>query len=165
MSRSVRQFKETIEMRRQSLLQIRSHRYFPLSIVLAAFLLVACLHIWQRVHVIHLIWEVSELGAENRNLVDETKKAQTDVSALSMASRIQSFAADSLGMRQMSSERVFTLTQEHEKAPVKSNELASVVTSIKRVVDYLPVITEAQAGASEIKQLKFDSLNIKEPKR
>ncbi len=164
MSRSVRQFKETIEMRRQSILNIRSHKYFPLSVVLAAFLLVACLHIWQRVHVIHLIWEVSQLSAENRNLVDETKKIQTDVSALSMASRIQSLATDSLGMKPMSSERLFTLSGEHKQAPPKSDELATVVTSIKRVVDYLPVITEAQAGAAEIQQLKFDSLKVREPK-
>jgi cell division protein FtsL len=164
MSRSVRKFKETIEMRRQSLLRIRSHRYFPLSIVLAALLLVACLHIWQRVHVIRLVWEVGELSSENRALVDETKKTQTDVAALSMASRIQFYAGDSLGMKPMTSERFFTLTDEHTEASRKTDDLADVVTSIKRVVEYLPVITEAQAGATEIKKIRFDSLKTGESK-
>lgn len=151
-------------MQRQSILRIRSHRYFPASLVLSALLLVACLHIWQRVHVIHLVREVGELTLENRHLVDETKKAETEVAALSMASRIQSIAADSLGMKPMSSEVLFTLVKESQQAPPKKDELATVMSSFKRVVDHLPVITETQAGASELQPIKFDSMPLKEPK-
>ncbi len=164
MSRSVRQFKETIEMRSLSPLRFRSNKYFPAATLLSALLLVACLHIWQRVHVIHLVREVGELTITNQHLVDETKKTQTEVAALTMASRVQEYAADSLGMKPMSTDRLVTIVKGHETAPPPTDELANVVNSFKRVVDYLPVMEETKAAANELKPIRFDSLRVKESK-
>ncbi len=156
MARSIRKFKETLEMRSGLLTRIRSHRFFSIGLMGATLILVACIHIWQRVHVIHLVKETGDLRIENRQLVDDTKKIFTDVAALSMASRIERCATDSLGLQQVSADRLYTIIREQEK-PKQQDELASVTTSIKRVTDYFPVLSEAQAGSPELKPIKFDS--------
>jgi cell division protein FtsL len=157
MAGPVRKFKETVEMRETLWSRVRTHRYFSIGLVLTVVLIVACVHIWQRVHVIHLVQEVGELSAQNRNLIDLTKKVQTEVAALSMASRVESFAHDSLGLTPIAPDRVFTLVRE-TKDSVRPDEFARMVTSMKRVADYIPVLTETQAGAAELKPIKFDSV-------
>lgn len=156
MARSIRKFKETLEMRSGILTRFRSHQFFSIGLMGTALLLVACIHIWQRVHVIHLVKETGDLRVENRQLVDDTKKIFTEVSALSMASRIERCATDSLGLQQVSADRLYTIMREQEK-PKQQDELASVATSIKRVADYFPVLSEAQAGPPELQPIKFDS--------
>ncbi|MEW6051261.1 MAG: cell division protein FtsL [Candidatus Zixiibacteriota bacterium] len=158
MAGPVRKFKETLEMRETPLTRLRSHPYFSIGLVLFAVLLVACVHIWQRVHVIRLVREVGDLAAENRSLVDATKKVQTEIAALSMASRIESFAADSLALAPIAPDRVFTLVRELRDS-TRPDEFAEMITSIKRVTEYLPVLTETQAGAAELKPIRFDSVN------
>ncbi len=156
MARSIRKFKETLEMRSGLLSRIRSHRFFSMSLMGTALILVACVHIWQRVHVIRLVKETGDLRIENRQLVDDTKKVLTEVAALSMASRIEVCAADSLGLQRVSADRLYTITHEQEK-PKQPDELNSVAASFKRFTDALPVLSEAQAGAAELRAIKFDS--------
>ncbi len=156
MARSVRKFKETVEMRGMLLTRIRSHKYFALGLLVLALLLVAFGHIWQRVHVMHLVKEVGELTSMNHELVDLTRKAETDIAALSMASRIQTYAADSLGLRPIPADHLVTLPHESKRA-VPADEFATMVSSIKRVAEYLPVLTETQAAASELRPITFDS--------
>jgi cell division protein FtsL len=156
MSLSVRKFNETAEMRSGLLSRIRSHRLFSTGIMGLLLVLVACIHIWQRVHVIHLVKETGDLQVENHKLVDETKKVLTEVAALSMASRIEACAADSLGLQRVTADRLYTITRDQEK-PKKADELASVMTSMKRVVDYLPELTGDEVSATELRPIRFDS--------
>jgi cell division protein FtsL len=156
MALSIRKFKETVEMRSGLLIRIRSHRLFSTSLMGLLLVLVACVHIWQRVHVIRLVKETGDLQIENHQLVDDTKKVLTEVAALSMASRIEACAAESLGLQRVSADRLYTITRDQEK-PKKQDELASVVTSIKRVTDYLPELTENQATAAELRPIRFES--------
>ena len=146
-------------MRSGLISRVRSHRFFSLSVMAATLVLVACVHIWQRVHVIRLVKETGDLRVENRQLVDDTKKALTEVAALSMASRIEVCAADTLGLRRISADRLYTITREREK-PKQRDELNSVEASLKRFSDCLPVLTEAQAGAAELRPIKFDSSDV-----
>lgn len=160
MALSVRKFKETVELQSGLFARIRSHRHFSTGMMLATLILVACVHIWQRVHVIHLVQEVAFLRDENKNLVDETKKVRTDVAALEMASRIQTCATDSLGLQPISADRLYSIDLRMEGATStdSTDELTTVVSSIKRVADYLPVMTEARAVPPELRRIKFDSL-------
>src|SRR5512140_1999460 len=106
MALSVRKFKETVELQSSLLARIRGHRHFSTGLMLTALIFVACVHIWQRVHVIHLVQEVANLRDENKLLVDETKKARTGIATLEMASRIQTCAADSLGLQPIATDRL-----------------------------------------------------------
>lgn len=160
MAQSVRKFKETVELRSGFFMRIRSHRHFSTGLMLAALLVVACFHIWQRVQVIRLVQDVAILKDENKMLVDETKKARTAVAALEMASRVQSCAADSLGLEPIVADRLFTIELRTEGAIMidTTDELATVVSSVKRIADYLPVMSEARAVPAELRRIRFDSL-------
>ena len=63
MKEAVRRFKETIEIKSTIFNRVRSHRYFSISMLVAACLFAACFHVWQRVKVIELVKEVSQLQA------------------------------------------------------------------------------------------------------
>jgi len=156
MARSVRVFKETVEMRSLLLHRIRTHRYFPIAVIAAIVLAVACIHIWQRVVVIELVQQVSRLKKENGRLIDNSHKVQSDIAALSMASRIERYAVDSLGLTRVSTDCLYTLvTEEVRQAP--SDQLATVLSSIKRVADYLPEVAEARAARNQLEPIRFDA--------
>lgn len=164
MADSVRKFKETVEFQSGFLTRIRQHRHFGVGIISATLLLVACIHIWQRVHVIHLVQEVDVLKGQNALMVDETKKAQMDIAGLSRATRISTCAAESLGLQPIQADRLYTIQLQNEKIMHRdtTGELASVMTSMKRVADFMPVMSEAKAGSSELRPIKFDSIASRE---
>lgn len=155
MAARVRKFKETIDIRSLALMRLRSHRYFPVTLVILSLLTVACLHIWQRVHVISLVKEVGELREENRELVDAVNKTHNDIAALSMASRIEQYGTDTLGLHQVSADRLYTLMRTRD-VDAAQDEFAAIVSSIERVARYLPVLSENSARAGELRQIKFD---------
>ena len=154
-ARSVRNFKETLEMRSQLLKRLQRHRYFPVALIVSILLAAACIHVWQRVMVIGLVKEVGQLQKENRKLVDDTQKTQSEIASLSMSSRIERYAEDSLGLRPVPVDHLYTLVPEASRT-APSDELSTMLSSIKRVARYLPVITEAQAGVSELRPIKFE---------
>ncbi len=152
----VRKFKETVDIRSLALKRLRSHRYFPIAMIVLAILTVACLHVWQRVHVIGLVQEVAELQEENRELIDCVNKTHHDIAALSMASRIEKYAVDSLGLQMATADRLYTLMRRRD-VDAAQDEFAAIVSSIERVARYLPVLSENQVNAGELKPIKFDS--------
>lgn len=154
-ARSIRNFKETLEMRSQLFKRLQRHRYFPIALIAAVILAASCLHVWQRVMVIGLVKEVSHLQKENRRLVDDTQKVQSEIASLCMSARIENYAADSLGMSSVPVDHLYTLVPEASRR-VPTDELATMLSSIKRVAEYLPVLTEAQAGAAELRPIKFE---------
>ena len=156
MGKSVRKFKETLEFRSNFIKRLRSHRYFPLIVLIGAFLVIACFHVWQRVHVMKLVHEVSLLRQHNIELLDHYKKVNSDISALMMTSRIEKIALDSLGLEQVSADRLFTLVKKpHQDLP--PDELSTMLSSIKRVAEYMPVITGNNVHAGETGKLRIDS--------
>lgn len=151
----VRKFKETLEIRSGILARLKSHRYFPITIIATLVLVAAVIHVWQRVVVISLVKEVSVLTKVNRSLVDDAHKLQSRITALSMTARVEGYAMDSLGLKRVTADQLFTLVPE-EVTPVAADELATILFSIKRVAEYLPVLSQAQAGASQLQPLKFE---------
>lgn len=158
MKKAVRRFKETVEFESSILNSIRSHRYFSVTVLVCALLLAACVHIWQRVKVMELVREVSYLKRENASLLDDKKKLCSEIASLSMASRIERYASDSLGMRRVSADRLFTLIPKREKI-AERDDLELMFSAIKRVADYVPVVSQARANASGVEDLKLDSLS------
>jgi len=156
--KTVRKFKETVEIRSSLLVRVRSHRYFPIGAVAGVFLLAACVHIWQRVHVIHLAQEIAVLRMENRLLGDDTRKVHADLSALSMSSRVETYAADSLGLAQVAATELITLVPEGVQAPSVKDDLHMVVKMAERWANVLPSVTQAQANAGELISPVIDSL-------
>jgi len=154
-ARSVRKFKETVEFRALPLNRLKSHRYFPTAVIALVVLLAACIHVWQRVVVISLVKEVSALEKENRALVDDAHKLQSDITSLSMSSRIERYAADSLGLQRIQPDNLFTITS-YDDGRLVTDEWSAMISSIKRVADYLPVVTEAKAEARELEPIKFE---------
>lgn len=157
MKRTVRKFKETVEIRSSLLVRLRSHRYLPIALVSGAFLLAACVHIWQRVQVLDLVQEISLLRIENQALADDTRKVYAEVSALAMASRIETYAADTLGLRRVAPTAIYTLKREDDPPPM-ADEIDMVVSAMKRFTAYLPSVTQAEASAGELRNPLIDSL-------
>lgn len=164
MARSVRKFKETIEFRSLPFNRLRSHRYFPATVLALVILAAACIHIWQRVVVISLVKEVSALQKENRGLVDAGHKVQTDVAALCMATRIERYALDTLGLKRVSPDSIYTLVP-RSVGELSSDELTTMMSSIRRVAEYLPVLTDANAAAKKLEPIRFEHAQVEDPLR
>lgn len=153
---AVRKFKETIDMQSSLLKRLRAHRYFTVIWLGGAILLICFFQIWQRVHVLDLVTEVSQLRRENQSLQDSLKKTGSDLASLSMASRIKRYAVDTLGMKSIAPDRLFTLSPS-EKDAVDQDEIDMMVTAIKRVANYVPVLSENTAHAGELHIITIDS--------
>lgn len=156
MVNAVRSFWETVTIRSSLAHRVRSHRYFPLGVLAVALLLVSCLHVWQRVTVLDLVRQVSSLEKEHAALLDNTKKMYGDISELSMSQRIRRYAVDTLGMQHVSVDRLYTLEREQ---PTLSDpdDLAMLVSAVKRMASYLPAISEETVTAAELRNVKIDS--------
>lgn len=161
MRKSVRQFKETLDLQQGKLQRLRSNPYLPAGILLTCLSLVACLHVWQRVHVLRLVSEVEHLTADQQLIQDETRKLQAEVATLSMASRIQTYAADTLGMRPIQTERPL-LIERRDSVIRRGNDFQTMLASLQRMVDYLPVLSEATVTAGEPPAPQFDSTTTAE---
>src|SRR5512138_1413063 len=103
---SVRRFKESDDLRSSFFKRLRGHRFFPVGVVTILVIVVACGHIWQRVVVLDLLKEVTRLEADQRILVDDTRKLRSEIDQLSMSARIEAIAADSLGLQHVSTDRL-----------------------------------------------------------
>lgn len=159
MREAVRKFKETVEIKSTTFNKIKSHRYFPMAVILTLFLTAACIHIWQRVRVVSLVKEIAHLKQENASLLDNKKKLYSEIAALTTASRIGKYAIDTLGMKPVPADRLLTLIpNEHESK--RPDDLALLLNAIKRVVDYMPVIEETRASATGVENLNVDSLEL-----
>ena len=151
-SRKIRSFNETAELKGLPLQRIKSHRYFAPVAIATVLLVVACFHVWQRVVVINLVTEVSTLQQANRRLVDVARKLQSETSALTMSNRIEAFARDSLKLQSVSFDRLYTLAPGNSE-PRSEDELSLLLSSIKRVGEYLPAVSEAQAEERDLRPI------------
>ena len=155
MARSVRKFKETVDLRSLPLQRLKSHRYFPVAAIAALVLVAACIHVWQRVVVISLVKEISVLQKENRRLVDDAHKVRSEIASLSRPTRIERYAIDSLGLQRVAADQIITLIPGSD-AREAGDELAAMISSIGRITDYLPVMTEAQAKEQELRPINLE---------
>ena len=157
MKQAIRKFSETVKIRSSWLNRIRSHRYFQWAMLAVIVLMVSGIHIWQRVKVLDLVHEVSLLRKENTMLADDARKVNSEIAALSKASRIQTYAADSLGLVTVPAERLFTLIRSHEdKAQI--DDVSLVLSAVRRMTRYLPTVTKDQVSAGQLRNYTIDSL-------
>jgi len=156
MGEAVRKFKETNQIKRSWFNRVRSHRYFPAASLGAFFLITAGVHVWKTVYVVQAVKEVATLRRENASLLDNLKKVNSDIASLTMASRIERYATDTLGMRQVDANDLFTLVRSGEEIR-REDDLSEMLAAIKRVADYVPTLSENGAEASELPTVKFDS--------
>lgn len=157
MRETVRKFKETVEIRSSVLNRLRSHRFFPPALLFLVFLSAACVHVWQRVKVVELVKDVSELQRENAELLDAKKKIHSEIAALSRSSRIESYATDTLGLKPVSADRLFTLVP-NKVSYEQPDDLELLLYAINRVTESVPTISENRAMAGGVDNLKLDSL-------
>ena len=148
---SVQRYRATGSLKNTLKKRLVSSRSIIPALIVASVILLACLHIWQRVHVMGLVKEVSVLENENKNLKDMVKKTNMEITELSRLSRIEKIAVEELGLTRTSSENLYTLSVSREDR--KTEGLEDVVTSLKKIADNLPVLNETRAATSNI----FDS--------
>ncbi len=160
----IRQFKETLEIRSTWSNRIRSHRYFGIALLVLTLITASFIHIWQRVVVLDLLFEVGQLKQDNIALADDARKIYSDISMLSMASRIDAYATDTLGLIRVPAERLYTLVPSDKKQEVK-DDLVAVVSAVKRIARHAPMITRSSVQAGEICRLNIDSLKLAEGNR
>jgi len=154
--RSVRKFKEAVEIRSHLTKKIQSHRYFPAAVIISILLVASCTHVWQRVKVMGLVHEVALLQKKNVALVDNLQKVNTEITSLSMSTRIERYAQDSLGLNRVTPDRLYTLVPKTYKQN-RADELATMFSSIWKVADFLPSLTEAQATEKQLYSPKFET--------
>ncbi|MEW5924411.1 MAG: hypothetical protein AB1746_10520, partial [Candidatus Zixiibacteriota bacterium] len=118
------------------------------TMIIGSIILLACLHVWQRVYVMGLVKEVTVLEKENNNLKDLLKKSDMEITELSRLSRIEEIATEQLGLTRTGSENLFTLSINKDNN--KTTGLDDVVTSLKKIADNLPVLNETNAATNEI---------------
>ena len=159
MKKPVRKFKETVELQTSPWRRLRSHRFFSVTVLAAAVFSVGCFHVWQRMRVLDLVREVSELRRENAGLVDAHTKVKAEIAALSMAARIQAYAQDSLGLVPAPADHIYTLVP-REYDPGSPDELQLMFTAFERVSRHMPVLGVNDALASESKAIRFDSADV-----
>jgi cell division protein FtsL len=121
------------------------------ALFVTSLILLACLHVWQRVYVMGLVKEVSTLKTENGRLKDLVKKANMEVIELSRLSRIEKIAGEKLGLSKSDTENLFTLSLGDRG--FQPEGLEEVVTSLKKIADNLPVLNESRAETDGV----FDS--------
>lgn len=158
MRRPVRQFKEMMDIRKSLLNRVRSSRYTAYLLLALAFLAAACVHVWQRVHVLDLVTDVSQLTKVHSTLDDELKKVNSEIASLSMASRIEEYAKDTLGMIPVSPDKLFTLVSD-DRGGYQKDDLQAMFDAVKRVTDYMPSVSENSALAAEPSMIKIDSID------
>ena len=158
MRKPIRKFKETLDIRSSILVRVRSHRYFPVSLLITVFLMASVIHIWQRVRVLELVREVSELKAHKATLADDATRLNAEIAALSLAGRVEKYARDTLGLAPLSAERLFSLVRK-EKA-CELDDLKAVLQAIERVTEHMPVISETRAAAGELPPVRIDSAGV-----
>jgi len=159
MATPVRKFKETVDLQALAFHRLKNHKYFPAATLIIAFLAVSGFHIWQRVYVMSLVREVAELRADNRNLIDLTRKTHNEIAALSMNSRIERYAQDTLGLTLVSANQLLTL-QRPDELVKKPDRLEMILTSLENVGKYLPTLSTNPVNATELPPLKLDTVRI-----
>ena len=118
--------------------------------------MVFCFHLWQQATVTSLGEDISLLEKENYILLDSKKKLYSDIASLSTSSRIERYAADSLGLQLVDADRMLTLIPNKEVLS-HPDELQQMLTALKRVAEFLPVIEETRAKAGADENIKVDS--------
>jgi len=145
---SVQRYRATGNLKNSLKKRLVSSRSLIPALIVSSIILLACLHIWQRVYVMGLVKEVSVLEKENKNLKNLVKKTRVEIVELSRLSRIEKIAVEELGLTRTSSENLFTLSVNREEK--KSEGLDEVVTSLKKIAENLPVLNETKAATSSI---------------
>ena len=157
MKQTIRRFKETVDINSSTLNKLKSHKYFSLTSLFVCFLIVCCMHLWQQVTVVSLIKDVSKLEKENNVLLDNKKKLYSDIASLSTSSRIEQYASDTLGLKLVDADNMLTLVP-NKVVPSQPDELQQMLTAVKRVAQFLPVIEETRAKAGAVENITIDSL-------
>lgn len=156
MKEAIRKFKETVEIKSSLFKRLRSHRYFSAIVLTGLVIIVSCFHIWQRVKVYDLVMDVAILKKENKQLHNTLKKINSDISTLTLTARIEKYAKDTLGLKSITIDRLYTLEhKEYENS--NQDEFDKMLSAIKRVSDFMPVITENEIRADELQIIKVDS--------
>lgn len=161
MKRAIRTFKETVEIRSSWINRLRANRYLPVALLVSAFLAAACIHVWQRVKVLQLVKEVEQLSTENAQLVNEAKKTHAQITRLQMSARIEQYGTDTLGLQTVSADRFFTLVRK-EAQEGRADDMAIVLAAMKRVAQYIPVVSENKVQANPLQSIEVDSSAFRE---
>ncbi len=156
MRQAVRKFKETVEINSSTINKLKSHKYFSISLLCFSCLVVACIHLWQQVTVVSLVKDISHLQKENDVLLDSKKKLYSRIASLSTSSRIERYAVDSLGLCLVDADKMLTLVPK-DVVVSHPDELQQMLTAVKRIAKYLPVIEETRAKAGAVENIVVDS--------
>ena len=156
MRQAVRKFKETVEINSSTINKLKSHKYFSVSLLFFSFLVASCFYLWQQATVVSLVKDISQLKKENHVLLDSKKKLYSDIASLSTSSRVTQYAVDTLGLRLVEADKMLTLMPRNviQSQPDKLNQM---LTALKRVADFLPVIEETRAKAGAVENITVDS--------
>jgi len=145
---SIQRYRSTGNIRKSFRRRIVSSRMIIPALFIGCIILLACMHIWQRVYVLNLVREVRLLEKENKRIKDIVKKSNIEVIELSSLERIEKVATEDLKLVKTQPENIITMAM--ESSPHPREGINEVVSSLKKIAENLPVLTESKASAVEI---------------
>jgi len=126
---------------------LRRENLWP-GLIIAGLIACACLYVWQQLYVMELTCDVKKLRDDNAHLSDMVKKAGSEITEMSSLATIEKRAAEELELTRTTSANLFTVIGDdrlHE-----TDGLERLFTSLKKVADHLPVISETRAATMDI---------------
>ncbi|SYZ72769.1 hypothetical protein TRIP_C20884 [Candidatus Zixiibacteriota bacterium] len=141
---SVERYRATNKLRQSYFRRLISSKVSVPAMFLLVVITFACLYIWQRVYVMDLAKDISQLEKRKQELTDQLRKASADVAEFSRLSKIEPLAAEKFGLTRTTSGNLFTLEVKRNTEPKRAG-LDNVVWSLKKLADNLPVLTESKA--------------------
>jgi cell division protein FtsL len=143
---SIQRYRATGRYKQSFPRRLVSSRVVIPALFAAVVIVFACFQIWQRVYMLGLAKEVSQLEKEKSILTDLLRKTNVEIVDKTRLSRVEPIAMEQLGMARTSTENLLTLVV--KKPEKKKDGLDNVVASLKKLADNLPVITETKAADS-----------------
>ncbi len=154
MKKGSNNFRPIKRVRNSFVRQILTGKRLIPGAIIAMLIVLACIHIWQRVYVMELGREVSVLRKTNHDLTDLLKKKHSEITEFSRLSRIEKIAGEKLNLGRTSSENMYTIIREESYKEI--NGIENLLHSLKKVADNMPVINESKAVTMDLFQTDED---------
>ncbi len=108
----------------------------------------ACLYIWQRVHALDLLAEVSQLEQVNHDYRDQLQKIDANIVELSRIGRISEIAKRDFGLEPAGLDRLYAVRFQESSAGASG--MRQLLNAFQRSVAALPGIESSEAHAEEL---------------
>jgi cell division protein FtsL len=151
MKLSIQRYRSTDRLKNSLRKRIVSSRSVIPILFVCSLVILALIHVWQRVYVMNSVKEVRRLENENIALQDLVKTTDMEIINLSRLSRISDLAVNELGLSKTEAGDFYTLRIGQSRKEVQGFD--ELVVSLKKIADNFHVVSESKAATDGIFEL------------